>query len=890
MSLHSKFNSSGGITRWDGKHFIFELSIPEDNYGIALYVSMKDPAYNMTPTSTYVNPITMDWGDGSIEQYSSGTMRHTYSSAGEYRVTLYSSTGKMPLFEISPPRLVKRILTPLLTCYTGNNPRKTFSDFMDMSECRSIPKKFFIKNPQITSLASTFESFGWSRQCFLPPDLFKYTPNVTDMSSLLIFSNVTILPKGLFDNCPHVKSFKDALDTTNDLEGVEPTLFDNCKEVTDFSGCFGSVKEGTILPRLWERTNVTSYEDCFYYATKAANYVEVPYGWGGPSRVTFNVTPSDANIDCTLSTSGILTQQGTTYIGCDNNSTFKYKISREGYLPQEGTVEAGDNTLDIVLEERNITVTISTSIEGMKVLLTAYGETVESNNIKVAKGATVTWETVSDYYGSKSGTITNIQEDTTEKVQYTDRVTLYSLNTGANYTSTGSGALESGFDTTYLYRDDTSQTRIFDHGGFNACICRDNDEDDAWGTQNTAHVVLNPVTGSNPQVQIGTTCISKNFANLTNAYHFGESNYTLTKDIISNNIPSSDGQFIGVYTTDSTGNNINKRDSATIDIEEGKAYYLNMFIDAPTTSNALGTFATGVNYVDVLIDRPDNWETFKLGFDNSVPDATITLKYKGLEYSFTNGDVCDPLINGTYKGDGSGVTYFDKKIDKNTLVYYKVEKEGYYTVDGWIRIEKDDYIRINSYPYFNVEHSYPFDTLSEDEKEKLEINNGSFAINDTLEALVSQNSYHKPMGASYGYLHGNMDSRSDNPQLIHVEVDAYVSSQKNGDYGSIMIGSSQGMPTVTQMKNQTSDGYWTYMMCQSGTDNTIKTYSIDFDLLEESRKWQGPRSMIGEAREALSGHFVLSFAYAKNLLTNSGEDRLIITRIKIQTVEDSLDK
>ena len=168
-------------------------------------------------------------------------------------------------------------------------------------------------------------------------------------------------------------------------------------------------------------------------------------------------------------------------------------------------------------------------------------------------------------------------------------------------------------------------------------------------------MVLNPVTGSNPQVQIGTTCISKNFANLTNAYHFGESNYTLTKDIISNNIPSSDGQFIGVYTTDSTGNNINKRDSATIDIEEGKAYYLNMFIDAPTTSNALGTFATGVNYVDVLIDRPDNWETFKLGFDNSVPDAKITLKYKGLEYSFTNGDVCDPIINGGRKGDGSGI-------------------------------------------------------------------------------------------------------------------------------------------------------------------------------------------------------------------------------------------
>lgn len=890
MSLGSKFNPLGGINYWDEKHYSFEASIPSNNYTFTLKVATSDKAYTMDATDVYINTVTVNWGDGTTEEYSSGDMTHVYTTQGNYKITILSTSGNMPYFTCSPTGVILRILTPLLTCYTGDKPRKTFDGFLqDESNCRSLPKKFFSKNPQITSMNSTFYYYGWYGQMYMPADLFHYTPNVTDMESLLEAARFRILPDGIFDKCTEVTTFARALSTFYGINAMNPNIFDNCTKVTDFSECFDSwIRAGLTLPRLWERTNVTNYSGCFSRASTASNYVEVPYNWGGPSRVTFNVTPSDATIECSTSYSysKILKVEGTTYLGDSHYYGFKYKISKDGYVPQEGTVEAGDNTLDIVLEERNITVTVNTSIEGMKVLLTAYNETIESNSIKVGKGATVTWETVSDYYGSKSGTITDIQEDTTEEVQYTDRVTLYSLNTGANYTNTGSGALESGFDTTYLYRDDTSQTRIFDHGGLNACICRDNDEDNVWGTQNTAHVVLNPVTGNNPQVQIGTTCISKNFANLTNAYHFGESNYTLTKDIISNNIPSSDGQFIGIYTTDSTGNNINKKDSATIDIEEGKAYYLSMFIDAPTTSNALGTLDTGVNYVDVLIDRPDNWETFKLGFDNSVPDATITLKYKGLEYSFTNGDVCDPIINGGRKGDGRGVTYFDKKIDKNTLVYYKVEKEGYYTVDGWIRIEEDDYIAIWSYPYINIEHSYPFDTLSEDEKEKLEINSGSFAINDTLKALVSQNSYHKPMGTSYGYLGRVMYSRSNNPQLVHVEVDAYVSSQKNGDYGSIMIGSIQGMPTVTQMKNQTSGNYWNYIMCQSGTDNTIQTYSIDYNLMSEFTGNTG----IGERYKGTYGTFDLSFAYAKNLLTNSGEDRLIITRIKIQTVEDSLGK
>lgn len=881
MSLGSKFNPLSGINYWDKKHYSFEVSIPSDNYTFTLKVATSDKAYTMDATNIYINPITVDWGDGITEEYSSGDMTHTYTTQGDYKITILSTTGNMPYFTCSPTGIIKRILTPLLTCYTGNNTRRTFDEFLRYeSNCRSLPKRFFIKNPQITSMNSTFQFYGWYGQWFMPSDLFYYTPNVTDMGFLFSYARFRILPDGIFDKCTEVATFNSALNTFYGINNMSSNIFDKCTKVTDFSSCFGNVSPTVTLPRLWERTNVTNYSYCFNNASSASNYYEVPYSWGGPSRVTFNVTPSDANIECKPSAyHQILKIDGTTYIGSLNSTTFTYKISKEGYVPQGGTVEAGDNIIDIILEERNITVTVNPNVDGVKVFLTAYGETIEGNSIKVAQGADVSYNAVSTYYGSKQGTITNIQTDTTKNLDYTEKVTLYTLNT-FDSNSASLNELQSGFDLTNVYGDNTSKDSIFFNNSslVNQSVYRNQDR--VGDYQKTAHIVINPISSGNPRLLLSTACKCKNFAGLTSAFHLGESNYTLTKENISSNTPANDGQFVGIYTTTTTDDIIEDNNNISLNMNENKTYYLNMFIDAPTqeNSNVEPKFTVGVNYLDILINKPENWEQYKLGFQVTTPNTTITLKYKDAEYTFTNGESYDETLSG------NNIIYFNKKIDKNTLVYYKVEKEGYYTVDGWTRIVEDDYIDIRIYPYINIEYSYPFDSLSNDEKEKLGINNGSYAVNNILKALVSQNSYHKSYGTSYGYLNRIIYSRSNNPQLIHVEVDAYVSSQKNGDYGSIMIGSTSGTPTVTEMKKLTSNDYWNYIMCQSGTDNTIQTYTIDYNLMNESMNNTG----IGEKSVGSYGNVYLSFAYAKNLLTNSGEDRLIITRIKLQTIEDSL--
>ena len=875
MSLVSKFNPLGGAgSRWDEKHYSFEASIPSDNYAFTLRVATSDKAYTMDATDTYINPITVDWGDGTTEEYSSGDMSHTYTTQGDYKITVLSTTGNMPYFTCSPTGVIKRILTPLLTCYTGNNPRKTFDEFLrNESNCRSLPRKFFVKNSQITSMNSTFQFYGWIGQMYIPSDLFHYTPNVTDMRFLFSYARFRVLPDGIFDKCTEVTTFASALNTFYGINTMSSNIFDKCTKVTDFSTCFGSVSSNVTLPRLWERTNVTNYSSCFQKATAGKNYTDVPYDWGGPSRVTFNVTPSDATIECTVPYGQVSKVEGTTYMGTTHYSSFKYKIYKEGYVTQEGTVDAGENTLDIVLQEKDITVTVNPNVDGVKVFLTAYGETTEGNSIKVAQGADVSYDAVSTYYGSKQGTIANIQANTTKDLDYTEKVTLYTLNTSSD-------ELQSGFDLTNVHGDDTTQDSIFftTKAFINQSVYRNQDR--IGNYQNTAHIVVNPISSGNPRLLLSTACKCKNFTGLTSAFHFGESNYTLTKENISSSTPASDGQFVGIYTTTTTDDVVEDSNSIALDIDKDKAYYLNMFVDAPTQENSSvePKFTVGVNYLDILIDKPEDWEQYKLGFEVTTPNTTITLKYKDAEYTFTNGESYDVTLSG------NNIVYFDKKIDKNTLVYYKVEKDGYYTVDGWTRIVEDNSIDIQIYPYINLEYTYPFDNITSSDKEALGIDNGSYAINSTLNALVSQSSYHKSYGTSYGYLTRVIHSRSNNPQLVNIEVDAYVSSQKNGDYGCIMIGNTQGSPTVTEMKNLTHTNYWNYIMCQSGTDNTLQTYSVDYNLMGESTDDTG----IGEKYSGTYGNVYLSFGYAKNLLTNSGEDRLIITRIKMQTVEDSL--
>lgn len=885
MSLGSKFNPLSGINYWDEKHYSFEVSIPSDNYTFTLRVATSDKAYTMDATNIYINPITVDWGDGITEEYSSGDMTHTYTTQGDYKITILSTTGNMPYFTCSPTGIIKRILTPLLTCYTGNNPRRTFDEFLRYeSNCRSLPKRFFVKNPQITSMNSTFQFYGWYGQWFMPSDLFYYTPNVTDMGFLFSYSRFKVLPNGIFDKCTEVTTFNSALNTFYGINNISSNIFDKCTKVTDFSNCFGRVSSTVTLPRLWERTNVTNYSYCFNNASSALNYYEVPYSWGGPSRVTFNVTPSDANIECKPSAyHQILKIDGTTYIGSLNSTTFTYKISKEGYAPQEGTVEAGDNTLDIVLEERNITVTIRTSIEGIKVLLTAYGETVEGNSIKVGKGATVAWETVSDYYGSKSGTITNVQEDTTEEVQYTDRVTLYSNN----LTGVSNSDIRYELNKAFNLPTGTAFRSSVYSGSANSTVINEryiSESSDVANADPTSCVIINPIDYDNLKMQIGITCKCNKATDWVAGFHFGKSDYPLTADLVKNDISAMNGQFLARYITTSQKERIYDSKVISVELEKNTTYYLNMI---NTRTGDLGwidnyDLNVGINYIDILVDKPTNWEQYKLGFNVNIPNATITLKYKDTKHIFTNGEIYDTILTG------KNIVYFDKKIDKNTLVYYKVEKNGYYTVDGWTRVVSDNYIKTPLYPYIDIEYIYPFDNISSGDKEALGIEDGSYAINSTLNALVSQSSYHKARGTSYGYLSNQIYSRSINPQLVHVEIDAYVSSQNGGDYGCILIGNNVCQPTVTEMKNQTfpdeTDGDWKYLMCQSGTNNSLHTYTTTYDLMSSIEN----RASIGEPVSSNYGNVVLSFGYAKNLFTNSGEDRLIITRIKIQTVEDSL--
>ncbi len=205
---------------------------------------------------------TVDWGDGTVERYTSTRPSHTYAAKGDYDViidgtvtALYSSgisSSSSPLAISAVKQWGNTGLTDMnhafyyctslasLPEYTGD----AFVDvtdfqyaFCDCPSLKEIPKGIFDNCPKNTAGNHIF--YGCSTITTIPEGLFDNWPEVTTFRSAFYeCSSLTTIPAHLFSNCPKVTSFRSTFEYCPSLTEVPAGLFDGCSAATTFAWVF----------------------------------------------------------------------------------------------------------------------------------------------------------------------------------------------------------------------------------------------------------------------------------------------------------------------------------------------------------------------------------------------------------------------------------------------------------------------------------------------------------------------------------------------------------------------------------------------------------------------------------------------------------------------------
>ena len=177
--------------------------------------------------------MTIDWGDGTIEQYSeektgasiaslNGQPFHEYENAGNYLVSVY---GTYDSFGTSYGSFTVGDSDKLIKVLSFGDTKFTNINFREAENLEYVAKP----NDRVFSRLTSCE--GMFCNC----------------------TNLQTIPEGLFASCPNVTNFSYTFYNCTNLKGKAPDIY--------------------------TRTNVTSHRSCFYNCTNLENYDDIPNEW-----------------------------------------------------------------------------------------------------------------------------------------------------------------------------------------------------------------------------------------------------------------------------------------------------------------------------------------------------------------------------------------------------------------------------------------------------------------------------------------------------------------------------------------------------------------------------------------------------------------------------------
>ena len=174
-----------------------------DTVGIGLY-SPQDFMENALADNT---DVTINWGDGTEEHYTSsnltnGGASHTYTDANSN--TIVTITGKCNAIGVGYD-------AKLISIEEWGYTETTVYGFLRCTGLARIasPEKYTFKN--VTSFAGTF------RGC----------------------SSLTSIPDSMFANCTNATSFEHTFANCSNLTSIGAHAFDGCSSIEDFTALFG---------------------------------------------------------------------------------------------------------------------------------------------------------------------------------------------------------------------------------------------------------------------------------------------------------------------------------------------------------------------------------------------------------------------------------------------------------------------------------------------------------------------------------------------------------------------------------------------------------------------------------------------------------------------------
>lgn len=274
--------------------------------------------YNVEFVNLHDN-VSIDWGDNTTtflsyqSSWSQANLTHTYPRAGQYQITLSTTSGYMPRFSNSwfstnnnRYKLIS-LDSPMLKLTYGN------ANFIYAYNLLTICADLFKYNSHITSMQDMFyycqslkaipegllkyckslvtvtEMFGYCQALkTLPNELFKYCQKIETFAYTFYYCNNLIsLPEDLFKYNINATTFAYTFYSCTQLRTMPAHLFDNNKAVTNFAYTFYSCSYLTTIPDNLFKYNLAAYN--FNYTFGNCVRVEInPNLFGEDLTTRFN--------------------------------------------------------------------------------------------------------------------------------------------------------------------------------------------------------------------------------------------------------------------------------------------------------------------------------------------------------------------------------------------------------------------------------------------------------------------------------------------------------------------------------------------------------------------------------------------------------------------------
>ena len=259
-------------------------------------------------------PMVIDWGDGTTETTKGSTyFFHEFPTSDNslYTVNIYYESladfaGSI-FYSGNYVSAIEEILTPL-PVFEGKIGQTEVTLGAMFSSCKSLKKVcsgFFDNYIDYGILINAVGMFGNSGIEQIPEEFTRnvkiYMANMFYNCESLTYidpsafsnSEIDVRCFSVFQNCTALKelpaflfissnemNFSNLFRECTNLSFVPTSFFDACPNILSVSYAFYRCTNITSkVPELWERDNISYYEDCYNACYKAENYAEIPSSW-----------------------------------------------------------------------------------------------------------------------------------------------------------------------------------------------------------------------------------------------------------------------------------------------------------------------------------------------------------------------------------------------------------------------------------------------------------------------------------------------------------------------------------------------------------------------------------------------------------------------------------